>query len=83
MNRLREVVSPLEQWTEKESTRAEIETEVLDEVFPWGISVTEEARRITRKRRRRECWAFAGILITGLLGVAVVLLAAYGLMVVR
>ncbi|MCB1130791.1 MAG: type I restriction endonuclease subunit R, partial [Verrucomicrobiae bacterium] len=33
LNRLREVVSPLEQWTEKESTRAEIETEVLDEVF--------------------------------------------------
>jgi len=33
LNRLREVVSPLEQWTEKESTRAEIETEILDEVF--------------------------------------------------
>ena len=58
-------------------------SEVLDEVFPWGISVTEEARRITRKRRRRQRWAFAGTLITGLLGVAVVLLAAYGLMVVR
>ena len=58
-------------------------SEVLDEVFPWGMSVTEESRRIARKRRRRERWAFAGILITGLLSVAVVLLAAYGLMVVR
>ena len=58
-------------------------SDVLDEVFPWGMPVTEEARRHTRRRRRRERWAFAGILITGLLGVAVVLLAAYGLMVVR
>ena len=56
-------------------------SEVLDEVFPWGMPVAEEGRRATRRRRRRECWAFAGILITGLL--AVVLLAAYGLMVVR
>lgn len=30
---LREVVNPLDQWTEKESTRAKIETKVLDEVF--------------------------------------------------
>ena len=58
-------------------------SEVLDEVFPWGMPVAEEGRRATRRRRRRERWAFAGILITGLLGVAVVLLAAYGLMVVR
>ena len=33
LDRLREVVRPLEQWTEKESTRAEVESEVLDEVF--------------------------------------------------
>lgn len=33
LERLREVVKPLEQWTEKESTRAEVESEVLDEVF--------------------------------------------------
>lgn len=33
LQRLREVVKPLDQWTEKESTRAEVETEVLDEFF--------------------------------------------------
>jgi type I restriction enzyme R subunit len=33
LDRLRQAVKPLDQWTEKESTRAEVEAEVLDEVY--------------------------------------------------
>lgn len=57
-------------------------SDVLDEVFPWGMPVTEEARRHTRRRRRRERWAFAGTMIAGLLGAAVAILAGYGLTVI-
>lgn len=57
-------------------------SDVLDEVFPWGMPVTEEARRHTRKRRRRERWAFAGMVIVGLLAAAVAMLAGYGLTVI-
>ncbi len=48
LERLREVVRPLDQWTEKESTRAEVESEVFDEVFrllpdpPFSESEKEE-----------------------------------------
>jgi type I restriction enzyme R subunit len=48
LERLREVVMPLDQWTEKESTRADVESEVLDEVFrllpdpPFSESEKEE-----------------------------------------
>ena len=57
-------------------------SDVLDEVFPWGMPVTEESRRLTRQRRRRDRWAFAGTMIAGLLGAAVAMLAGYGLTVI-
>ena len=56
-------------------------SEVLDEVFPREV-VTEESRRLTRQRRRRDRWAFAGVMIAGLLGAAVAMLAGYGLTVI-
>ena len=53
-------------------------SEVLDEVFPWEV-VTEESRRIARQRRRRERWAQAGIILSGILAGATIVLACVGL----
>lgn len=57
--RLVEIIGPLEQWTEKETTRAEVETEIIDDVFrllpspPFG----DDEKEALAEKVFRHVWA--------------------------
>jgi type I restriction enzyme R subunit len=58
LERLRDLIAPLDQWTEKETTRAEIEAGVLDEVFRLLPSppFTDEEKQELAENIYRHVW---------------------------
>ena len=62
LDAIRRLIAPLERWTEKEQTQAEVEVSILDHVFEELPTppFTEDEKQFAAKRVYQHVWQSAG-----------------------